>query len=202
MKKITPILFLLVLGITMNTAATAQSQDKQAAKPAEWFKKGDWLSGLKLAPHQSINQEELYRQYQANNEWWDKAFAFLRTHDLEKLEPGRYVVDTGNVVVSVSEAPAPEMEKVEWESHRNFNDLQYIVRGRAQMGVSPIAQATEKVPYDSKKDVATYTTDGSFFIAEPGTFFIFTPEDVHRPGVKATGYETVKKILIKVRVPR
>lgn len=201
MKKITSILFAVMLGIMTNTAATAQSQNKQT-KPAEWFKKGDWLNGLKLVPHKSINREELYRQYQANPEWWDKAFAFLRTNDLEKLEPGRYVVDSGNVVVSVSEAPAPEMEKVEWESHRNFNDLQYIVHGKARMGVIPIARATEKVPYDSRKDVATYQADGSLYVAEPGTFFIFSPADVHRPGMKVEGYDTVKKILIKVRVPR
>ncbi len=36
-------------------------------------------------------------------------------------------------------------------------------------------------------------------LAEPGTFFIFTPEDAHRPGIKVDGFDTLKKVVIKVR---
>jgi YhcH/YjgK/YiaL family protein len=34
---------------------------------------------------------------------------------------------------------------------------------------------------------------------DPGTFFIFTPEDAHRPGIQVAGYESVKKVVVKVR---
>ena len=177
--------------------------DKKAV--AKWYKSDVWLNGLKLKPHKSVNQAELSRQYQLNRSWWDQAFEFLKTHDLETLEPGNYVVDKGNVTVFVSELPTKDSIEINWETHKNFNDLQYIVKGKARMGTTALNDPTAKVtvPYNPKPDVETYAvTGGNYYDAVPGTFFIFSPEDIHKPAFKVAGYDVVKKILIKVRVPQ
>ncbi len=70
-----------------------------------WFAKKDWLGGAPLQPHKTINKAELARQYQLNQSYWDKAFAFLKNNDLEKLGAGRYAIDGDNVYAMITEAP-------------------------------------------------------------------------------------------------
>jgi biofilm protein TabA len=164
------------------------------------------MNGLQLTPHASINQQEFSRQYHINKSWWDEAFNFLKTHDLVTMQPGSYVIDSGNVIATVSEVSPKDKEQVNWEAHRNFNDTQYIIKGKAQMGIAPIdnAQKAVTVPYNPKTDTETFSVTGGdkYYRAEPESFFIFTPKEIHRPAFKETGYDTIKKIVIKVRVPQ
>jgi biofilm protein TabA len=209
MKKKMLIGLIPLLVILLNFHARAQSassnsnSDKKTV--SKWYASKEWASGLKIKPHKSVNQKEFYRQYKLNNKWWDEAFEFLKTHDLDSLKTGNYVVDSGNVVVTVSELPTKDGSLVNWETHKNFNDLQYIVKGKAKMGVLPLhdPKATVTVPYNPKSDGETYTvTGGELYDATPGSFFIFSPEDIHKPAFKVPGFDTVKKVLIKVRVPQ
>lgn len=195
------IVFMSVLLISINCVSQTvnPSNKKEVAK---WYKTGAWLNGCKLKPHQSTTQEAFAKEYAGNKALWDKTFEWLKANDLDKLAPGRYVIEEGNATATISEAPAPELDKVKWERHNNFNDLQYIIKGKANMGISPLSLAKETEAYDSKKDAAFYDVKGKFYVAEPGTFFIFTPADVHRPGVKVTGYDTVKKLVIKIRAAK
>jgi biofilm protein TabA len=56
-----------------------------------------------------------------------------------------------------------------------------VGKGKEKIGVTNIPGATVTVPYDKIKDVANYNADGKYYIAEPGTFFIFFPQDVIAP---------------------
>jgi len=170
---------------------------------AAFYKSKEWLNGVQLTPHQSINQQEFLQQYKKNKTWWNEAFTFLKNNDLINLKTGSYVIDSNNVIATVSEAPARDMEKVNWEAHRNFNDLQYIIKGKATMGIAKLDKnAITTLPYNGKTDNETYSvTGGNYYIAEPGTFFIFSPQEIHRPAIKVDGFDTIKKIVIKVRVP-
>ena len=169
-----------------------------------WFDNIASGNGLKLTPNPSINQQEFFRQYRKNNTWWDEAFTFLKTKDLDQLKPGVYVIDSGNVIATVSEGPAKNIDDIKWEAHRNFNDLQYIIKGKGRMGVAPSAdtRAALIVPYTNSTDNENFTNDGGeYFDADPGTFFIFSPQEMHRPAIKVPGNNVIKKIVIKVRVP-
>jgi dihydroorotase len=169
----------------------------------KWYDGKEWLNGLQLIPHESINQQEFSKQYHKNRIWWDKAFEFLKTHDLNNLKPGNYIIDAGNVIATVSEAPTKDIDQVNWEAHQKFNDLQYIIKGKARMGIASISDpnAIVKVPYSTNTDTENFSdTGGKYYDAVPGTFFIFSPQDIHRPAIKAAGYDVIKKIVIKVRV--
>ena len=170
----------------------------------DWYNSLPSGNGLKLTPNKSINQEEFFRQYRKNNKWWDEAFTFLKTKDLAQLKPGVYVIDSGNVIATVSQGPTKKMEEVKWEAHRNFNDLQYIIKGKALMGVAPSAdiRGVVAIPYTNSTDNMNFNNDGGdYFDADPSTFFIFSPQEMHRPAIKVPGNDVVKKIVIKVRVP-
>jgi dihydroorotase len=171
---------------------------------SEWYKTIPSQNGLQLIPSKSINEEEFFRQYRKNNTWWDEAFTFLKTKDLAQLKPGVYVIDSGNVIATVSQGPTKKVEDVKWEAHRNFNDIQYIIKGKARMGVAPSADARAvlTVPYTNSTDNMNFTNEGGeYFDADPSTFFIFSPQEMHRPAIKVPGSDNVKKIVIKVRVP-
>jgi len=168
-------------------------------KVSQWYDNQDWLKGLQLKPHPSINQKEFEKQYRSYPKGWDMAFEWLKTNDLDTIEPGTYNIIGDSVRAIVSEGPAPAIDTVKWEAHRNFNDLQYIVKGKAKMGVSPVEEATVTEAYDPVNDVGFFDAGGTYYTATPGTFFIFTPEEVHRPGIRIEGYDRVKKVVIKVR---
>lgn len=200
----TALFFSLVLLAGCHSSAKVAGQpDGKAA--TQWFNEREWLNGWQAAPHASVNQQELYRQYRLHSQWWDEAFRYLKTTDLSSLAPGTYVIDSANVVATVSRLLPKTKEEVAWEAHRNFNDLQYIIDGKAQMGIASIddPKASVKTPYDSKADVAVFSVnDAAYYDAVPGTFFIFSPKDIHRPAFRAADGDTIKKIVIKVRVPQ
>jgi dihydroorotase len=171
---------------------------------SDWYNTIPSKNGLKLTPSKSINQQEFFRQYRKDSIFWVEAFTFLKTKDLAKLEPGVYVIDSGNVTATVSEGPTKKIEDVKWEAHRNFNDLQYVIKGKAQMGVALSAdpRGVLIVPYSNTNDNENFTNEGGeYYEADPGTFFIFSPQEMHRPAIKVDGYDVIKKIVIKVRVP-
>ena len=197
---------LLLLLVCCAIGACAQNTETPCNKEsiAKWYKSKAWLNGVKLKPHKSINMEELARQYCSNPDWWNKAFEFLASHDLETLEPGRYVIDEGNVTAFVSEGPTTDISEINWETHQNFNDLQYVAKGKAGMGVASLKNSkyTSTAAYDPKRDVENYNVEnGKFYVGKPGTFFIFSPKEIHRPAFREKGHDTIKKVLIKVRVP-
>lgn len=167
-----------------------------------WFKSGPWYNGLKLVPYSNINKTEFESQYKKNKIWWDKAFAYLKETDLERVAPGKYLLDGDSLYVSVTEGPDYPYEQTEWESHRRMIDIQYIVRGKEKIGVVNLSEATVTKPYNDKKDVAGYLAEGKIYVAEPGTMYIFFPTDVHRPSIKVDKYDVVKKVVIKVRYTR
>ncbi len=164
-----------------------------------WFRKGSWYNGLTLVPYAGIDKKEFEQQYQKNKRWWDLAFKYLKETDLKAVPPGKYPLDGDSVYVSVTEGPDKDFDQTGWESHRKMIDIQYIVSGKEKIGVSPLSKTTVIKEYDDKRDVANYTAKGKFYVAEPGVMYIFFPNDAHRPSIKVDGFDTVKKVVIKVR---
>ncbi len=199
------IAFLMPPVLLINCSSSKSVNESKRKKNSQWYQSKEWLNGLQLTPHESINQQEFYRQYHLNKTWWDEAFNFLKTHDLAEIKPGKYVIDSNNVFATVSELNPNDKDQVKWEAHRNFNDLQYVIKGKAEMGIaSPTSpNAVVTVPYDPKTDNENFTVTGEkYYDAVPGTFFIFSPKEMHRPAFKVDGYNDIKKIVIKVRVPK
>jgi biofilm protein TabA len=196
--KIAPLFFIfLSLALVATAQATKPWTKKSAAK---WMKSNEWKNGLALDVHPSVNEIEFAEQYHKNKAAWDKAFAFMRDQDLSALKPDKYVIDGDNVYAMITEAPSKTFEQSAWESHRKYIDIQYVIKGEENIGVVQLSKATVSKPYDEIKDYANYTAEGEYYTAKPGTFFLFFPDDVHRPNIKVDEHEVVKKLVIKVRV--
>ena len=192
-------ILIFVFAIPLLTLQAQETSTWSKHKAKKWLAKKEWAGGLGLRTHPSVNVQEFARQYALNQSYWDAAFRFLKEHDLATIANGKYPVDGENVTASVTEDPSKDYEKTNWESHRKYIDLQYIISGEEIIGVYPSAKATVTKEYDEKKDVANYAAEGKLYHSIPGAFFLFFPSDAHRPNITPGGNKVVKKIVIKIR---
>ena len=197
-------IIIVMIGLS-GLSGCADSTDPSAwssKKIDQWFEKGDWLNGWKAEPDQSINRKAFAVSYFKNRERWDKAFGFLKTSYLQDLELKRYDIDGDNLYALVSEYLTRNEEDAIYEAHRKYIDIQYIINGKELMGVAPMSQKKDILaPYDPERDVEFLTvTSGENQMALPGRFFIFFPEDAHRPALKDGENSPVRKIVVKVKV--
>jgi biofilm protein TabA len=194
------LLFSFLLYTSLIGSATQKASPGKPTKhqAKQWFKKRHWLNGLQLQPDKSVNYVEIYRQYHSNPRYWDEAFNYLKTQDLQTLSLGRHDIDGDNVFASVTENPTKEFDSTTWESHRRYVDLQYVIVGKEQIGVASPQKLTVLRPYDAQKDAANYLGNGKLYHARPGTFFLFFPSEAHRPNIADGEKKADKKIVIKI----
>src|SRR4051812_38695100 len=192
------LLSLLTLISERSVGQKTSDNEWDSKKAASWFKQKDWKKNSRYSPHQSTDKVAFATQYHKNQELWDKAFAFMNSQNLDTLSKGKYPIDGTKVFATVTEGPDKEFADTKWESHRKYIDLQYIIKGKEKIGVAPIDKATVTSPYDEAKDLANYNSEGTFYVAEPGTYFLFFPNNIHRPSIKVDGYDVVKKLVIKI----
>src|SRR4051812_37517913 len=96
------VLLVALIIFKMGDIASAQ----QTASAKKWVKSRKWTNGIKLKADTSINADEFYRQYQASKTVWDKAFMFIKTHNLDTISVGRYVIDGDNAYAIITEGPS------------------------------------------------------------------------------------------------
>jgi biofilm protein TabA len=198
MKKI----FLLAslffsFGIVISAQSTKTDWSNHKAK--KWFKKKEYLNGLSITPHSSIDKNQFAKQYHLNQAAWDKAFAYLKNTDLKTLSNGRHVIDGDNVFAIVTEAPTKDYDKTAFESHRKYIDLQYVITGEENMAKTLVSSVRVSKPFDEATDLANYTGEGKIYTVPAGSFMLFFPTEAHRPNITPGGNKVVKKIVIKIR---
>ncbi len=166
-----------------------------------WCIAGEWKSGWEIMADESVNQEEMAKQFFLNPERWQKAFAFLKAEDLGNLATGRYELYGSDLIAIIDEYTTKGEEVARFEAHRKFADIQYVISGKERIGITPLEKTTVTIPYDQEKDIVFL--DASVFeyrAASPEKFFVFFPEDAHCPGVKILKTSIVRKVVIKVRL--
>lgn len=87
------------------------------------------------------------------------------------------------------------------EAHRKYIDIQLIIAGKEDIGISILDQQKSNDGYSQKKDLIFFEDDPSFQITlGTGEFAIFFPRDLHMPGIKVVEAEKVKKVVVKVAI--
>jgi biofilm protein TabA len=195
-KTILYTLAVFAIGASSYAQQSPQAVSKKTIN--KWVNKKEWANGLKLDLHSSVNKDSFYYAYHRNKKLWDAAFAFLKDQNLDEIKPGKYPISGEEVFATITEAPSKKMEDIKWESHKKYIDLQYIIKGKEIIGVADASKATITKPYTV--DVINYDADGKYYPTEPGKFFLFFPNDAHRPTIKVDGFDVVKKIVIKIQV--
>ncbi|HEY2839157.1 MAG TPA: YhcH/YjgK/YiaL family protein [Pirellulales bacterium] len=136
--------------------------------------------------------------YESLNPRLSKAFAFLRTFDLLRAEPGRHEIDGDDVFALLQEYKTkPETEGI-WESHRRYMDVQYVIAGVERMGYANVRSLAPRDEYNAERDLIFHDGEGSFVTVQAGMFTIFAPQDGHMPCLAAGEPALVRKVVIKV----
>lgn len=93
-------------------------------------------------------------------------------------------------------------EKVFFESHRKYIDVQVVFEGEEWIEVMDLHHGTAQQPYDPKRDLLVYgDASGSRLRMRTGDAAVFFPADVHMPGLcGSSGPALIRKTVIKIPV--
>ena len=128
------------------------------------------------------------------------ALDWLTKTDLAGLPLGKTMIDGEHVFALAQEYTPKEPELLKYEAHRRYWDVQVVAKGSERMGWASLTEMTISEPYSDERDVAFYRGQGQFVLVPAGYFTIFSPQDVHMPGVAAQPLGVVRKVVVKVEV--
>jgi biofilm protein TabA len=202
-KYLQLILLLLMEAFLGSTEGLSQTDSLWTREKSEqWCKSKVWAEGLKPNVFSGVNVVEFAKQFNKNKALWVKAFDFLKNTKFDTCKAGKYYLMGDIVYVTIMDNKPKSLDETKWEAHRKYIDVQYVFKGMEKMGVAPVLKATEVEPYSEKKDIGFYSVpekDCKYYVARQDSFLIFFPSDAHRPNIKISGYDSDKKIVIKIK---
>ena len=129
-----------------------------------------------------------------------KGFDWLNNTNLEDIEDRKYYIDAENVYANVQTYETKE--DALYESHREYIDIQYMIKGEEKVGVTDIQNCNSTVAYDMEKDLEffEYTGREEYLTLSSGEFLVLFPQDAHKPSISISKKSIVKKVVVKVRI--
>ena len=116
---------------------------------------------------------------------------------LTSYEAKTYPLSDGNrFFVAVGTTKAPD----EAEAHRQYLDIQYIVKGQEVMGWADLAACTPAGEFNTEKDVGKYSGDFQYITIPEGICYVAFPEDAHMPGRHLDVPNDFVKVVVKLKV--
>jgi YhcH/YjgK/YiaL family protein len=139
------------------------------------------------------------KSYYSLNPLFQKAFEYICNNDLSNVEPGKIVLEGDRLYISVMNVEGKTPENAKMEAHKNYIDIQVILKNSETMGWTAIENCKNEMdPYNPVKDIIFYTDKPTSYVTvNPGEFAIYFPEDGHAPCI---GKGTIKKAVVKVLV--
>lgn len=139
-------------------------------------------------------------QYSALGAFIKKGLTFLQSANFAALPDGPCKIDGQNVFANISTYVAQPPADILLEGHRNYIDLQYIIKGTELVYVGFLPYVREKDMYNPEKDIAFFTGPAQALTLHARQFLLLFPKDVHAPGLLAGDARTVRKAVVKIRV--
>lgn len=122
---------------------------------------------------------------------------FLGTADLENLPVGRHDIKGNELFAILSEYTTKAHDSGQWEAHRRYIDIQYVVRGVEAIDYQSVSKLVPVSQYNEKDDALLLRGSGSRLVVDSGNFVIFLPQDAHRPGMSVRRPRIVRKVVVK-----
>ena len=122
--------------------------------------------------------------------WWPTAGTkWMETACLplcSGIAPSRWPRSSGSRIGSTSTCSTSSRERSGWAARRRDG-------------------STVLQPYDARTDAVLYRVEGDFFEVHAGCFAVFTPDDIHAPGLAIDapgGSEEVCKVVVKKKIEK
>ncbi len=108
-----------------------------------------------------------------------------------------YPLSGGNrFFIAATTTKAPDVA----EAHRNYLDIQYIVKGKEVMGWADLADCQLVGEFNEAKDVGKYAGNFEYMTINEGVCYIAFPEDAHMPGRHLDVPNDFVKVVVKLKV--
>ena len=124
------------------------------------------------------------------------ALMFLAKTDFSDMPEGRYELDGDNYYMVQSYEPHSDGKTA--EAHKQYTDIQFMVRGAELIGVAQLGNAEPKRQVGD--DCWLYSVPTEILTLSEGKFAVLFPNDLHAPGISDGECTSCKKIVIKVRI--
>lgn len=141
------------------------------------------------------------KQYEKLNEKFKIGFDFLKNNNLKEMKDGRYDVAEG-VFANVQSLKTKNKTEKKWEVHKDYIDIQYVIKGEECMGYGILEDFKKVVvPYDKEKDIEFLDGERFNYIdVNENDFVIFYPNDVHAPMLSVKEDVEIKKVIVKIKI--
>ena len=86
------------------------------------------------------------------------------------------------------------------EAHRNYLDIQYVVKGKEVMGWAPLEACQPDGDFNEAKDVGMFSGPYEYLTINEGMCYVAFPEDAHMPGRHLDVPNDFVKVVVKLKV--
>ncbi len=108
-----------------------------------------------------------------------------------------YPLSDGNrFFISATTTKAPALA----EAHRNYLDIQYIVKGKEVVGWADLADCKPEGEFNETKDVGKYSGEFEYITIPEGICYVVFPEDAHMPSCHLDVPNDFVKVVVKLKV--
>ena len=129
-----------------------------------------------------------------------EALDYLKTENLETLQPGKYFLDGEKLILNVFEFLGANYNECRLEGHRKYIDLQYWVSGSELVGHEVLNNQPVLDEYNDQTDCIFYNCVSSYNRMTQRMFVVFYPTDLHTAIVDPLYTGRVKKLVFKILV--
>lgn len=124
---------------------------------------------------------------------------FLKNHDLQNMEPGKYPIKDKDLFMNLQVAQQRTKDTAFLETHIEMIDIQIPITCAETFGYTPLCDLPA-FDYNAEKDITKYgdTKPQTFVTVNPGQMAIFFPQDGHMPCI--IDEPEIKKAIFKVKI--
>jgi len=116
---------------------------------------------------------------------------------------GKHVLSE-SIYANVETYETKLLENGKFEAHKDYIDVQILLKGHEQIFIAPQNSLTMSEPYDAKRDIEFYSDNICSFqsIKLDGTNFVMLfPHEAHAPQVSIDEkLENVLKVVVKIKI--
>ena len=145
-----------------------------------------------------IDKLENLNKYVALNPLFADVVEFLKNHDLQEMDLGKYPIKDNDLFLNLQMAKGRSKEAAVLETHVMMIDIQIPISGEETFGYTPLLDLPD-FEYNVEKDITKYgdTKPQTYVTVKAGQMAIFFPQDGHAPCI--TDDSEIKKAIFKIK---
>jgi len=125
---------------------------------------------------------------------------YLKETDFSSMKDGKFSISGNDIFVNLQTYTTKS--DADFEAHKNYIDIQYIISGSEKIGITKYSDCSTKVEYNSDNDIEFLNGSGDYVVLKENEFMILFPEDAHKPSISINknSPSKVRKAVVKVKI--